>query len=118
MMGPEITARGVQVQNCDEVCSLPDDARQDRSTMFRTSILPHVMRREALANGWALEFDYNLSMEKTLEDFVAFERGCCGALMWTLARPSHRVLRLSIEGLPPDSPFFLEMGGAQSERSG
>jgi hypothetical protein len=114
----EITAPEAQPVDCDELCTLPDDARRDRSRMIRSLIFPHVTRREALANGWALEFDYNPAVEKTLDDLVAFERGCCGALMWTLARPSQRVLRLSIEGLPPDSPLFLEIGGARSERSG
>ena len=114
----EITAREAQAHDGDDVCSLPDVARRDRSAMFRSAFFPHVTRREVLANGWALEFDYDPAMEKMLDDFVTFERGCCGVLRWTLVRRPDRVLRLSIEGLPPDSPFFLEMGSARAERSG
>ena len=117
MTALEITPAEAQSHDCDDVCSLPDGARRERSAMFRSAIFPHVTRREALANGWALEFDYNPAMQKMLDDFVAFERGCCGVLTWTLVRPSDRVLRLSIEGLSPDSAFFLEMGGARPKQS-
>ena len=118
MMVSEIPTPEARPNELDDVCSLPDDARRERSALFRTAIFPHVTRREVLANGWALEFDYDAAMEKMLDDLVAFERGCCGVLTWTLVRPCDRVLRLSIEGLPPDSPFFREMGSARAERSG
>jgi len=116
MTAAAITKPGAQV--CDDVCSLPDAERLERSAMFRSVIFPHVTHREALANGWALEFDYTAAMQETLDAFVAFERGCCGVLTWTVVRRSDRVLRLSIEGLPPNSPFFLEMRGVPAERSG
>ncbi len=99
------TSRGV------DVCSLPTDEWQDRSAMIRREILPLVTRREALESGMALEFEHSPALRKRLEDFIAFERECCSGLTWQLHRPSSRVLRLKVEGLPVDSDFFGTSGG-------
>jgi hypothetical protein len=88
------------------VCSLPSDQLSDRLAMIRREILPHATRRQVLADGVAVEFAHTAEMEKTLEDLVAFERKCCSGLTWSLTRPSADVLRLSVEGLGPDSDLF------------
>ncbi len=103
-----MTASETGIRSSEDVCSLPRDQRSDRAGMIRRDILPHATRREALANGVALEFEHTAAMQKTLADLVAFERDCCGGLAWNLTQPSDGVLRLSIEGLPPDSDFFRE----------
>lgn len=103
--GPDAGDRG-----CGDVCSLPSDERADRVAMMHREILPHATRREALAAGVALEFADDPALERTLEEFVAFERECCGGLTWSLRRPSAGVLRLSVEGLAPDSDFLRALG--------
>ncbi|MEN8184079.1 MAG: hypothetical protein ABFS46_16250 [Myxococcota bacterium] len=104
---------------CQDVCSLPNEELADRVAMIRREILPLVTRREVLADGVALEFEHTPAMQKTLEDLVVFERGCCSGLAWNLGRPSDRVLRLSVQGLAADSDFFRALGpGAQGSASG
>src|SRR5688572_20147513 len=92
--------------NSTQVCSLPTDERRARLAMIRREILPHANRREVLADGMAFEFQHSPAMQKTLEDLVAFERGCCGGLSWNLDQASSGVLRLRIHGLAPDSELF------------
>ena len=82
-----MTASDPGTSGCEEVCNLPDDERHDRVAMIRREILPHVTRREALANGVAFEFQHTPGMEKTLEDLVTFERDCCSGLAWELRHP-------------------------------
>jgi len=79
--------------------------------MIRREVLPHVTRREALADGVAFEFEYTSAMHKTLDDLVAFERECCSGLTWNSSRPTGRVLRLSVQGLAADSDFFRALEG-------
>ncbi len=112
MAASDTTASNAEQSGCEDVCSLPSDELRDRVAMVRRELLPHVKRREALANGVGLEFEHTLAMQKTLEDFVAFERECCSGLEWKLRRPSSRVLRLDVQGLAPDSDFFRVFGGA------
>ncbi len=107
-----MTASDAGTRGCEDVCGLPSDQLRDRVAMIRRDILPHVTRREALADGVALEFEHTPAMQKTLEDLVAFERECCSGLEWTLHRPSSRPLRLDVQGLAPDSDFFRVLGGA------
>jgi len=74
--------------------------------MIRREILPLAKRRETLADGLAFEFDQTAALQRTLEDLVAFERECCSGLTWNVSRTSQGLLRLSIQGLRPDSDFF------------
>ena len=107
-----MTASDAGTCDCEQVCNLPSDKLRDRTAMIRRDILSQVTRREALSDGMAFEFEHGAAMQKTLEDLVAFERECCSGLAWNLRRPSGRVLRLSVEGLSPDSDFFRAVGGA------
>lgn len=95
-----------------DVCSLPSDQLSDRVAMIRRDILPHATRRQRLTDGVAVEFAHTAEMEKTLEDVVAFERQCCSGLTWSLTRPTGDVLRLSVEGLAPDSDLFTALDAA------
>ncbi len=112
MASSDTTASGAEHSGCEDVCSLPSDELRDRVAMVRREILPHVTRRETLSDGVAREFEHTPAMQKTLEDFVSFERACCNGLVWNLRRPSDHVLRLSIQGLAPDSEFFSVFSGA------
>lgn len=94
---------------CEDACSLPPDELRDRKTIIRREILPNVTRRQALANGWALDFQHTPVMQQALEDLIVFERECCSGLSWNLDRPAEDVLRLRIEGLAPSSDFFAAM---------
>ena len=96
---------------CTSVCSLPADQYEDRVAMIRAEILPKALRRERLANGVALEFGAGAEMQRTLEELVAFERQCCSALAWNLSDGTGGAIRLSVEGLSPDSDFFRAVGG-------
>ncbi len=101
-----MTASDAGARGPESVCSLPSDSLADRMAMIRREILPHVTRREALADGVALEFEHTPAMEETLQNLVAFERRCCGGLTWELERAAGPVLRLGVRGLAPDSDVF------------
>ncbi len=80
-------------------CSLRSDALAARVETIRREILPHVLEREALADGIAWEFARRPDLRERLERFVEFERGCCGGLDFALVeRPEADRLRLTIRG--------------------
>jgi hypothetical protein len=91
------------------LCNLPAEDRDARLAMIRGEILPLAARRERLPDGLRFEFAYGRPLERTLDQLVAFERGCCGGLSWEATRPAEHTLRLTIRGLSPDSPL-LELG--------
>ena len=97
--GPELPA----------LCNLPAEDREARLAMIRSEILPLAERRERLADGLCFEFPYAPPLERTLDQLVAFERGCCGSLSWEATRPAEHTLRLTVRGLSPGSPL-LELG--------
>ena len=93
-----------------DLCSLPDDERQDRVEMIRRELLPYVKRSEKLPNGLAWEFDRDPDIHAKLEHFVAFERECCSGLDFTLQElPGVNTLRLLVEG--KDAGAFEDLGG-------
>lgn len=93
----------------ETICNLPADHREARLAMIRSEILPLARRRERLPDGLAFEFAYSGPLERTLDQLVAFERGCCGSLSWEATRNADGPLHLTIRGLSPDSPL-LELG--------
>ena len=107
MSAPETTTSG-----CRDVCSLPPEELRKREAMLRRELLPKALRREALQNGWSLDFPATPVLRKALEDLVAFERECCSSLSWNLERRGDDVVRLRVEGLPPESRFFEGLWGA------
>lgn len=105
-MSDSTTASASASCGCEDVCNLPPETFKDRAAMIRRDILPLATRREELANGVAFEFSHTNAIEKTLEDFIAFERECCSGLTWNLASTDAGMIRLSIQGLPPTSEVF------------
>jgi hypothetical protein len=93
----------------ETLCNLPAQDREARLSMIRRVILPLAQRRERLPDGLAFRFAYSEPLERTLDQLVAFERGCCGSLSWEARRNADGSLRLSIRGLSPDSPL-LQLG--------
>jgi hypothetical protein len=91
------------------VCNLPAEDREARLAMIRREILPLAERRERLPDGLRFEFAYGPPLERTLDQLVTFERGCCGSLSWEATRPAEDRLRLTVRGLSPGSPL-LELG--------
>jgi hypothetical protein len=90
----------------DTVCELPAEDRDARLAMIRREILPLATRREPRRDGVAFEFPFDAALERTLEQLVAFERGCCGGLTWNVERVDGGALRLSVGGLPAGSPLL------------
>ena len=109
-----MSASNLENLSSEDVCKLPSEELQDRSDMLRRELIHLVIRREPLSDGVAFEFAYTPVMQKKLEDLVAFERNCCSALTWSLARPASDILRLSVRGLTPDSDFFRGLGGGEA----
>ena len=95
--------------DCDAVCDLEGAELEARRAWIRREIRPRVVGREALDDGIALRFHRSPENEALLEDFVAFERGCCGGLRWTLEAADRDALRLEIRGRPPESDFFRRL---------
>jgi hypothetical protein len=88
-----------------EICNLSDEEFHARRRQLRAELLPHVRRRSALPNGVALAFEATPDRRRALEDFVAFERGCCPGLRFAL-REGDGALHLEIHGLDPDANVF------------
>jgi hypothetical protein len=93
----------------ETLCNLPAEDRDARLAMIRSDILPLARRRERLPDGLKFEFPYTEPLERTLNQLVAFERGCCGSLSWEATRSADDSLQLTIRGLSPNSPL-LELG--------
>jgi hypothetical protein len=68
----------------EDVCNLPEPERNARAATIRAEILPLVVRREELPNGFALEFERTPSVEAKLAHWVELERRCCASLEWKI----------------------------------
>ena len=100
-----------QTSSAQAICNLPEDERRERIAMLRRELLPRVQRSEPLPDdaGVALEFEPSPEIQQQLDDLVEFERQCCGGLDWGVEARAD-VLRLTIEGVAPDSQFFRTLG--------
>lgn len=100
-----------------DFCNLPSKEREARAAVIRRDILPLATNREDLADGVRLDFDFSESLEKTLEELVAFEQVCCSGLTWDVKRSASSTLSLSVSGIPANSRFFeslqIQDGGPQ-----
>ena len=90
-----------------EICNLSDEELDARRRELRAELLPHVQRRGALPDGVALTFEATSDRRRALEDFVAFERGCCPGLRFAL-REDDGALTLEIHGLDPEASLFTK----------
>jgi len=99
-----------------EICSLSDDALEARKQQLRDELVPHVRSRAALTDGMRLTFDATPERRRQLDDFVAFERGCCAGLRFAL-REQGGVIQLEIRGLDPQSSVLMRSGPPKSPSS-
>lgn len=115
-----MTASTARLSQAREVCSLSDDALEQRLEMVRREIAPHADRSEELPNGRAWEFPRSPELEARLEGLVALERECCASLDFDLSVPSDSRLRLAIagEGFDPDGFEALGRPGAGARKGG
>lgn len=90
-----------------EICSLSDEELEARQKELREELVPHIRSRAALPDGVALAFDATPDCRRQLEDFLAFERGCCAGLRFAL-REKGSAIQLEIRGLDPESSVFME----------
>lgn len=81
-------------------CTLAPDALAARKPVVR-NLLGEARATRKLADGVALEFDRNPAMRKRIEDFVAFERGCCGHLTFAV-RDRRRDRKIDLAVTSPD----------------
>jgi hypothetical protein len=92
-----------------ETCNLSDEAFEARRRLLREQWVPHIRSREALSDGVAFTFEATRERRRALDDFVAFERGCCPSLRFT-RHEAAGTLRLEIHGLDPEVNLFSEAG--------
>ncbi len=97
-------------------CTLEGDRLEDRLTMIRRELLPRVKGTHELADGLIYEFDASPSMHTQLNEFVAFERTCCGSLQWNVRETSTK-LHLHIDGIDPRA-LRAQIEGAAEPESG
>lgn len=80
----------------NDACNLSSEDFEARLEILQDQLLPHVLNRAALTDGYVFEFDS--SMREELEGLVAFEEQCCPDLHWNLRQEADRV-HLEIRGL-------------------
>ena len=81
-------------------CTLPDAALRRRTAEIEESIGRRITEVRELAGGYALRFDAEDEILQELGRFIAFERGCCAFLDFSL--------RLKAG----DDAIWLELGGS------
>jgi hypothetical protein len=77
-------------------CSLAPSELEGRKAWIRREILPHALAREDLPEGFAWEFAAAPGLAERLDELVALETGCCGALAFARV-PSAEPGRLRLE---------------------
>jgi hypothetical protein len=92
-----------------ETCNLTDEELESRRRLLREQWVPHIRKRAALSDGVAFTFETTPERRRALEDFVAFERGCCPGLRFS-QHEGAGILRLEIHGLDPEVRLFSEGG--------
>jgi hypothetical protein len=93
-----------------QTCHLTDEELDAWRRMLRKQWVPHIRSRAALPDGVAFTFDATPERRRALEDFVAFERGCCPGLRFSQHEQAG-ALRLEIHGVDPQAKLFTEGGG-------
>jgi hypothetical protein len=88
-----------------EVCSLSEDELATRRKALDRGLLAKVRNRRSLADGVLLRFAATPALRAELDEFIAFEQGCCPTLD-LLVRETGNELELEIHGLDPDSELF------------
>ena len=100
------------VPSFEAVCDLPPAALEERRALIRREILPLVKRNRELSDGFAWEFDPSPELRAKLDEWVAFERECCGGLEWEIeAPPDDSALRLRVRGIEPHCGRLENFGG-------
>ena len=88
---------GTNLSGCTDFCSLPPQELHARAEEIRAALVPQILHHEQLPSGIAWHFPASPGVRDQLEDFVAFERRCCGDMTFAV-EPSDVGLRLRIEG--------------------
>jgi len=98
-----------------EVCSLSEEELAVRRAALGRGLLAKVRERRALRDGMLFRFDVSPGMREALDEFLAFERGCCPSLGLRV-RESAGALELEIRGLDPESSFLTGMPATALDR--
>lgn len=93
-----------------QICSLSDEEFEARRAALERGLWSKVRERRTLENGVALGFEATPGIRSALEDFIAFEQGCCSSLRFAV-RESGAGVELEIRGLDPESSFPVPVGG-------
>ena len=88
-------------------CSLTDNEFQERRSMARKSLLPHLSDARRLACGLRLTFPDSAALQPTIEEFVELERQCCASLTFFVSQ-SEEGLIVTIGG-PPEAAATIEL---------
>ena len=97
---------GRQDPALEDLCSLSAEQRSERVASIRLEILPHAEKREPLGRGYAWEFPARPGLRERLEQLVELERQCCSGPRWGLSESGSGTLRLTVEGVDPESKVF------------
>lgn len=92
-----------------EICSLTEGERDARRKALSRGLLSQVRERRLLSDGLALRFDATPVIRAELDEFIAFERGCCPTLGLSV-HASADALELAITGLDSDVQLFMGAG--------
>ena len=71
-------------------CSLPAEQRQRRAEDLRRELLPRLLAWRPLPAGFAVRLPDDAESRRLAEDFVAFERGCCGFAEYAIRSDADR----------------------------
>jgi hypothetical protein len=96
------------------ICNLSDEQFAARAKELRGGLLALANGREELSDGIALRFDSAPEIRTRLQEFVAFERGCCSSLGFDI-REESGTLRLEILGIRSAVGEFAAIDGIAEE---
>lgn len=102
---------GEGMSDIREICTLNDEEFAARTKELRAGLMQKVRSRELLSDGFALVFDATSQIHRELEEFVTFERRCCGSLEFSI-REAQDALHLEIRGLDPASGPYSSLGAS------
>jgi hypothetical protein len=90
-------------------CTLSAADFEDRTAALRRDLFPQIREIRELDSGYALRFADEPGMVKMLEEFVAFESGCCGFMSGQIERRDGESVWLVLVG-PAGTKEFLAAG--------
>ena len=101
------------------LCTLPPERLAERLAWIRDEILPHALRSERLADGFAWELEDTPGLAETLDRWIALERDCCGGAEFVRTPGSQPGwIRLEVRGVDVEAAPFRALAAHLDEGGG